>query len=485
MPRPTVILTLLFASAVGAVPTVPAVAQRAGTPLAPIRSAQATGPLRVDSANPRYFMNPEGRAVYLTGSHTWASLQDIGPTDPPPRFDYDRYLRFLVEHNHNFVRLWTWEQAKWTTEIKDPYWFEPVAFARTGPGAALDGKPRFDLTRFDPRFFERLRHRVAEAGRRGIYVSIMLFDAWSLEDKDHVGGANPWPGHPFNAANNVNGLDGDPGRTGNGRLTETLRYPAVVAVEENYVRHVIDAVNDLDNVLYEITNEGDPESVAWQYHMVDFVKRYEAGKPKRHPVGFTAPWPEGDNDDELYASPADWISADGRAGREQLLSGKKVVLWDTDHLCAPCAPPGFAWTSFLDGLNPIQMDPYEVTDTGMGVPSTYKFLDPDYEGLRRDLGYTLTYANRVHLDLMRPRPDLSSTGHCLAHPGPGAEYLTYLPGGDTVTVDLSGTSGRLRVEWFSPAQDRLAAAGGVPGGAPRRFHSPFPGASVLYLREQP
>ena len=454
-------------------------------PLVPVRRTPATGPLRADSANPRYFTDGRGHAVYLTGSHTWASLQDIGPTDPPPRFDYDAYLTFLVAHNHNFVRLWTWEQAKWTTEITAPYWFAPSAFARTGPGVALDGKPKFDLTRFDPGYFRRLRARVQEAGRRGVYVSIMLFDAWSIEDKDHVGGANPWRGHPFNRANNVNGLDGDPDHTGNGRLTETLRYPDVVAVEERYVRHVIDAVNDLDNVLYEITNEGDLESVAWQFHLVDFVKRYEAGKPKQHPVGMTAPWPEGENDDELYAGPADWISADGRAGRDLLLSGKKVVLWDTDHLCAPCAPAGFAWTAFLDGLNPILMDPYEVADTGMGVPSTYRFLEPDYEDLRKDLGYTLTYANRVDLARMRPRPDLSSTGHCLAHPGAGAEYLTYLPAGDTVTVDLTGTPGSLQVEWFSPRADRIATGAPVAGGAAARLTSPFPAPSVLYLRERP
>lgn len=453
--------------------------------LRPIRREPTSGPLRVDSANPRYFVDREGRPVYLTGSHTWASLQDIGRTDPPPPFDYDEYLRFLVAHNHNFVRLWTWEQAKWTTEIKDPYWFEPVAFARTGPGVALDGKPRFDVTRFDPRFFERLRRRVAAAGRRGIYVSIMLFDGWSIEDKDHVGGANPWPGHPFNAANNVNGLDGDPSHTGNGRLTETLRLPAVVAVEENYVRHVIDAVNDLDNVLYEITNEGDLQSIAWQYHLVDFVKRYEAGKPKQHPVGMTAPWPQGENDDELYAGPADWISADGRASREQLASGTKVVLWDTDHLCAPCAPAGFAWTAFLDGLNPILMDAYQVADTGMGVPSTYRFLEPDYEGIRNDMGYTLTYANRVRLNQMRPRPDLSSTGHCLAHEGTGAEYLTYLPSADTVTLDLRGTPGHLEVEWFSPQADTVMAGPLVPGGASLHLRSPFPAPAVLYLRGTP
>jgi len=38
---------------------------------------------------------------------------------------------------------------------------------------------------------------------------------------------------------------------------------------------VIDTVNDLDNVLYEISNESDGNSEAWQYHMINFVKSYE------------------------------------------------------------------------------------------------------------------------------------------------------------------------------------------------------------------
>ena len=49
-----------------------------------IGATPAAGPLRVSTANPRYFTDGSGKAVYLTGSHTWASLQDMGLTDPAP-----------------------------------------------------------------------------------------------------------------------------------------------------------------------------------------------------------------------------------------------------------------------------------------------------------------------------------------------------------------------------------------------------------------
>ena len=44
----------------------------------------AAGPLRVHPDNPRYFTDGSGRAVYLTGAHTWNNLVDTGPSDPPP-----------------------------------------------------------------------------------------------------------------------------------------------------------------------------------------------------------------------------------------------------------------------------------------------------------------------------------------------------------------------------------------------------------------
>ena len=51
------------------------------------------GPLRVHPQNPRYFADGSGRAVYLTGSHTWSNLQDQGPKDPPKPFDYEALSR--------------------------------------------------------------------------------------------------------------------------------------------------------------------------------------------------------------------------------------------------------------------------------------------------------------------------------------------------------------------------------------------------------
>ena len=57
---------------------------------------------------------------------------------------------------------------------------DPFPWQRTGPGLALDGKPKFDLNLFNQSYFDRLRSRVIAAGERGIYVSIMLFEGYGL-----------------------------------------------------------------------------------------------------------------------------------------------------------------------------------------------------------------------------------------------------------------------------------------------------------------
>jgi len=146
-------------------------------------SRQSMGPLAVHPKNPRYFQNTAtGEAVYLTGSHTWANLVDIGPKDPslgdrPPQFDFTAYVDWMAKLNHNFIRLWTWELVTWNTKGNGEnklHTAAPQPWARTGAEKALDGKAKFDLEKFNPEYFERLGSRIAAARQRGIYVSVML-----------------------------------------------------------------------------------------------------------------------------------------------------------------------------------------------------------------------------------------------------------------------------------------------------------------------
>jgi hypothetical protein len=440
-------------------------------------STGGTGPLRVSSRNGRYFETAAGQIVYLTGSHTWGNFQDNGTADPPPVFNYTSYLDFLTARGHNFFRLWTWEQAKWSGEFTSDYWFSPAPYLRTGPGSALDGKPRFDLTQLNQAYFDRLRSRVQEAGARGIYVAIMLFDGWSVTTKPGFAAQNPWRGHPFNSANNINGINGDANGDGIGPEVQTLANAAVTALQDAYVRKVIDVVNDLDNVLFEIDNEGDASSRAWQYHIIQVIRDHEATRAKRHPVGITAMWPGG-ADSDLYNSSADWISPTGSLENPPTATGSKVIISDTDHLCGVCGNVAWVWRSFTRGQNPILMDGYDGAAIGVGARE-YNAGNPVWEAIRKNLGYARNFAVRMNLAAARPRGDLASTGYCLAVVG--TEYLVFLPNGGYASVNLAGVSGARTVEWLNTTNGQTVIGATVNGGGTVTIRAPFGGAAVAYI----
>jgi hypothetical protein len=446
-------------------------------------ASRIRGPLRKNAANPRYFTDDSGRAVYLTGSHTWNNLMDMGKGDLPPVFDFDMYLDFLAGHNHNFIRLWAWDRiCTWDPADR----VSPFPWARTGPGRAVDGKPKFDLTEFDGAHSERLRTRVAKARQRGIYVSIMLFEGWAIFTSNKT--RLDW--HVFAKDNNVNGFD-IVASEADGILRDwvTLDNPAVVEAQEAYVRHVVDTVNEYDNVLYEICNEAGKYSHDWQEHLIGFVHRYEATKPKQHPVGTTGGM--GTLNERLYGSSADWLAPEGWVPPGQVggyLEGlctwgaapfdraDKVVLLDTDHLWGIGGDEVWAWKSFCRGYNVLYMD--RCDDLPWAFFEHEWFPAKHNPRLRREMGGIRAYADRMDLNRALPRSELASTSYCLAQPG--VEYLAYQPQSGPFTVRLE--AGSYRYEWHDPSTGERGEQGRLrSGGGDREFVPPFDGDAVLYL----
>jgi len=431
---------------------------------------KAVGPLRVHPVNPRYFTdgtkNRDGslRAVYLTGSHTWGNLCDA--REGRPAFDFTGYLDFLERYGHNFIRLWS----------GDGLGHQPVPYARTGPGAAKDGGLKVDLDRFDPPFFDRLRSRVVTARDRGVYVGIMLFSPDSGAKRED------WSDLLYNPTNNMQGVNADTNKDGSGAEAYDLSIPRITAYQEAFVRKGVDAVNDLDNVLYEIGNEGDLTSVPWQYHFIRFVKQYEAGKPKQHPVGMTAvfdilngSWATDNR--ALFESPADWVSPglDPYKDNPPAADGAKIIIADVDHIWP--APPhrGWIWECLLRGIQPILMDWYCYGDPKWTSRA-------EQEAMRKNMGYALTYANKINPAAMTPRSDLSSTTYCLAKPG--KEYLVYQPKkGEAFSVEVK--AGTYCYEWFNPTEGALTDTGRLEAAdGKQQFKAPFEGDAVLYLEAQ-
>ena len=443
------------------------------------RPAPAAGPLRVHRENPRYFTDDSGRPILLAGCHTWPNIVDMGPTDPPAAFDFEAYLDWLAGYGHNFTRGWTWEPTRWhTSGMKNRDWrnadhvISPQPWRRTGPGLAADGKPRFDLEQLEPEYLRRLEERVDLAGRRGIYMSVMLFEGYGVQFQREA-----WANHPFNPANNVNGIDGDLNGDGKGIEVHQLVQPGVTRLQEAYVRRVIETLNRFDNLLYEISNETHPSSTDFQYHMIRFVKDVEAALPKQHPVGMTYQNKRGTNE-TLFNGPADWVSPNSAGGfRDDPpdMAGRKVVIADTDHLWGIGGDVDWVWKTVTAGSNLLFMDTYDGRVLG-------RRRDKEFDPVRRALGQAVALAREFDLSACVPDQHAASTGRCLSRRG--HLYLIYAAEGGTFSVDLTDASHRFAATWIDPVTGVRTAGEPVAGGDVKTVTAPTTDRTLLLLQTE-
>lgn len=447
-----------------------------------LESATVGGLLEVDATNPRYF-SVSGAIKVLAGFHTWTTLVDHGTSYPPTAFDYTAYLDAVVAKGANFVKLWAMESLRDWCDA--PLRFYPNIYQRTGPGNAADGLLKVDLTLFNPVYMERLRERAIEAGNRGMYVCVQLFQGWQITQKGYTEGA-PGTYHPFNAANNVNSIDGDIDNDGQVGETRDITWTAVFDLQKAYVRAVIDAVNDLDHVIYEISNEEDEvdnasgqTKVAWQHALIDYIHTYEAGKAKQHPVGMTVQYPAG-SDTDLFSSNAEWISPkDGSVVTSVTASnGDKVILWDTDHAVGLTQEHEWTWLAFTRGCSPLYMDEWDGA-----LYSTDTRANADCERIRANLGYILDYAARLDLSIATPQGSLSSTGYAIAQTTGTVKILAYQNASGNFTVNLTSYSGTFNVEFLRTSSGTTNTGTTVSGGAVRTMTAPWAGEDFVAFLE--
>jgi hypothetical protein len=446
------------------------------------------GPLRVCRRNPRYFAHADDEPVYLTGSHTWNNLVDMGPRGAVVPFDWDAYLDLLVAYDHSLIRLWAFDSlATWNP--RDEVLVTP--WVREGPGLAADGGPRLDLERPDPDYLDRVRARVVAARARGIYVSVMLFECWTSFSQNEA----PLESHIFAGGNNINGVDilaqpyhGVPAGW------STLADDRVLAIQESYVREVTSALVDLDNVLYEIANEGGVQSIAWQEHLAGVVRSVDAAHGTRHPVGITGGMEMPNR--ILHDSSADWVAPSGPAQEMDAMGyrtghytfgsgpsdrGDRPIILDTDHLWGVGGDVPWVWKSFCRGYNVLYMDRWDDQPSGF-------FVHPRWSAradvaIRRELGVTRRLSRRLDLAASRPEPGRASTGYCIGVEG--RHWIAFQPASGPLTLELG--AGRWSVTWHDPTTGVTSAPTMVlvrrPGTA--ELVAPFEGPSVVLVERPP
>ncbi len=228
-------------------------------------------PLALHPVNPHYFLFRGRPAVLITsGEHYGAVLNRD--------FDYVPYLNELQSRGFNLTRTFSGVYREIPGSfniIENTLAPKPDRFVcpwvRSAVPGAGDGGIKFDLSAYDPAYFDRLKDFVTQAGKRGIVVELVLF-CTVYDDK-------LWDVNPMKAGNNVQGA----GMVG--RLeVYTLKDRKLLAAQEALVRKIVAELKDFDNVYYEVCNEPYFGGVTreWTDHMVGVIVDAEKDRPARH-----------------------------------------------------------------------------------------------------------------------------------------------------------------------------------------------------------
>jgi hypothetical protein len=225
----------------------------------------AERPLALHPENSHYFLFRGRPAVLITSGEHYGAVLNLD-------FDYVRYLDELKAHGFNLTRTFA-----------GSYREVPGSFAITGntlaPAAgrficpwAPSGGGKFDLSQWDDAYFRRLKDFVAEAGKRGVVVELVLF-CTMYDDR-------LWEASPLSARNNVNGV----GRVGRGEVY-ALKEEGLTAIQEAMARKLVSELQDFDNVYFEVCNEPYERggfSDKWNDRIVSAIVDAQKGRPNRH-----------------------------------------------------------------------------------------------------------------------------------------------------------------------------------------------------------
>ncbi len=233
--------------------------------------SRAEEPIALHPDNPHYFSWKGKPTVLVTsGEHYGAVLNQA--------FDYGRYLETLQKDGLNHTRTFSgvYREIPSSFGITD----NPLApkkgqylapWARSDQPGDFDGGKKFDLNRFDPNYFKRLKDFMTEAQKRGVVVEFNFFCPMYNDPL--------WRACPMNAANNINNVGDCP------RLeVYTGKHKGLMNAQLAVTRKFVKELKDFDNLYYEVCNEPYFGGVTmdWQHRIVEAIAQAEKDFPPSH-----------------------------------------------------------------------------------------------------------------------------------------------------------------------------------------------------------
>jgi len=212
-------------------------------------SEVASSPIRPSEENPWYWEYRDEPIVLIGGSHRDNLFQWTGD-------QLREHLDLLLSVGGNYVRN--------TLSDRNPG--DIYAFAAVGEN-------QYDLTRWNPVYWDRLRFFLEETHRRGIIVQLSLWDQFDL------GGGN-WEKHPWVPERNVNyGREAELHDRSDFFATVENENETLLAFQRRFIEHVMELTLAYDHILYNINNES-KEGIAWENYWARYIrgKADEAGR---------------------------------------------------------------------------------------------------------------------------------------------------------------------------------------------------------------
>ncbi len=166
-------------------------------------------------------------------------------------------------------------------DVWPPFYEQP--FARSGQGTAWDGLSRYDLTKYNPWYFQRLHEFAEQARRKGlVLVNEMYFQHNILEAGAH------WVDTPWRPTNNINGTHFTEPVPFTGDTMKMaaefydLSDPSYRAIHRAYIRHCLENLADEPNVIHTLSAENSGP-LSFMKFWLDVVAEWET-ETGRHPL---------------------------------------------------------------------------------------------------------------------------------------------------------------------------------------------------------
>jgi hypothetical protein len=414
--------------------------------------AKRIRPIQLHPDNPHYFLWRGKPTILITsGEHYGAVLNRA--------FDYKKYLKTLESHGFNLTRTFSGAycepigafkiQNNTLAPAKDKL---ICPWARSNTPGYANGGNKFDLTKWDKTYFERLRNFVNEAGKRGIVVELVLFCPFYKEDM--------WKLSPMNAINNINDI-------GKMERTEvyTLNHPRLLAVHDSMVRRIAKELRDFDNVYYEICNEPyfGGVTLEWQNHIAEVIVKAEAKFKTKHLIAqnianksekIIKPNPHVSIFNFHYAKPPKAITEN---------YGSYKVIGDDETGFAGSEPKPYrleGWDFIIAGG--AVYDNLDYSFTIKHEDGTAEINAPGSGGhvLHRQLEILKDFINSF--DFIKMKPDNSvikggipdkATARALVQTGHA--YAIYINGGNEAKLIVELPKGNYRAEWVNTKTGRI------------------------------